>query len=109
MARQTERLTDFLAREYAIAADGVAPAKRGYYGQTWRVDAGGHGYFVKIVALRSHQPVYRRSFPVIEHLNGRGVDFISKIVKASDGRLWADYGGATLGVFEWIDGANVQN
>jgi hypothetical protein len=44
----------------------------------------------------------------VEHLCTHGINFISKIVKTSDGRLCTQFDGAVLGIFEWIDGENVE-
>ena len=45
---------------------------------------------------------------VIDFLCRKGIDFISSIVKTADGHLWTDFDGAVLGVFNWIDGENVE-
>lgn len=104
-----DHLLRFLLGAYGINAVGIAPAKRGFYGETWKVDAAGHSYFVKLDYAAAHKRVYERSFPVVEHLRERGIDCISRIVKTVDGGLSARYGGAVLGVFDWIDGENIQD
>jgi hypothetical protein len=42
-------------------------------------------------------------------MNRNGIDFISRIVKAEDGRLSTRFDGAVLGIFDWIDGENTQD
>lgn len=143
------RLLRFIKFEYGINVAGIAgitPAKRGFYGETWRLDtpqklraavaaktANEEGlssaeettieentidvtdtqtsvkrsYFVKL-DYSPHRDIYERSFPVVEYLCNSGIDFISKVVKTTDGRLFTRFDGAVLGVFEWIDGENTQ-
>ena len=101
------RLLECIRQVYGIGAVALAPAKRGYYGETWRLDAASGSYFLKLVYPAAHQVVYERSFPVIQHLCDHGIDFISRTVKTKDGGLSTRFDGAILGVFEWIDGENV--
>ena len=103
------RLTEVIRNEYGITATGITPAKRGYYGETWRLEASERSYFVKLDYSSVHKLVYERSFYVMEHLREREIDFISRVVKTSGGELSAKFDGAVLGVFDWIDGENVQN
>jgi hypothetical protein len=104
------RLSDFIRQEYQINPDSVMPAKRGYYGETWKLEAADDvRYFIKIVCAAEHQPIYERSFPVIQHLCDHGIDFISKIKQTKDGKLSTKFEGAVLGIFDWIDGENIEN
>jgi len=102
------RLLEYIKREYDIEAAYITPAKRGFYGETWRLGAEGASYFLKLVYAVEHQDIYAQSFPVIQHLNDHGIDFISRIVKTKDGNLSARYDGAILGVFNWIDGEHIE-
>ena len=101
------RLIAVIQNAYGIGAV-IAPAKRGFYGETWRLNAAGASYFLKLVYPAAHQAVYERSFAVIQHLCDHGIDFISRVVKAKDGSLFARFDGAVLGVFDWIDGENIE-
>jgi len=103
------RLKDFIRDEYGFAANTITPAKRGWYGETWRLDSNGGSYFIKIVYPEIHKPCYERSLPVVEHMNRHGINSISKIIKTVNGSLFTHFDGATVGIFEWIDGENVQN
>jgi len=103
-----ERLRDFISREYHINAIAITPAKRGYYGETWRLENAGNRYFLKLVYAATHRTAYERSFPVIQHLCDNGIDFISRIMKTKNGELSAQFDGAILGVFNWIDGENIE-
>jgi len=102
-------LLDFIRREYGIGANGIYPAKRGFYGETWRLDMTGGSYFIKVVYPAAHKSVYKNSFPIIDHINRHGINFISRIVKTVHGNLSVNFDGAVLGVFDWIDGENRQD
>ena len=102
-----DRLLKLLKNEYGIEGVRITPAKRGFYGETWRLDTASSAFFLKL-DYSPHQSVYEGSFPVIEHLCNNGVDFIGRIVKTADGRLSTRFNGAVLGMFDWIDGENIQ-
>ena len=104
-----DSLVEFIKREYGISVQHISKAKRGYYGETWRIGAPDASYFVKLVYPAIHAAVYERSFPIIQHICNHGIDFISKIVKTKGGGLFSRFGGAALGVFDWIDGENIEN
>jgi len=116
-------LLDFISFEYGLSGVSLTPAQRGFYGETWRLDVaqgmneadspGSSGvsevsYFVKLVYAFEHKDTYRRSFPVMHHLWEHGVDFISRVVAARDGRLFTEFDGAILGVFDWIEGELIE-
>lgn len=122
------RLLDFIRFEYGIKSRSIVPARRGFYGETWQLvehnkkkasgktkDAEAAGslsdvvrsYFVKL-DYSPHRDIYERSFAVVDHLCNNGIDYISKVVRTTNGKLLARFDGAILGVFEWIDGENVQ-
>ncbi len=102
-----ERLMDFIRQTYPLSPTSISPAKRGFYGETWRLDALSGPCFLKL-DYSAHQAVYARSFPVLEHLHRHGIDFVSRIVKAKNGDLFARFDGAVLGLFDWIDGENIE-
>jgi|GEM_PF-453852 len=102
-------LADFIRTEYNIPAHSLIPAKRGWYGETWRLNSDNGSYFIKIVYPEIHKPCYERSFPVVEYMNSHGIDSVSRIVKSANGSLYVHFDGASVGVFNWIDGDNLQN
>jgi len=104
----TSRLKGFIREKYGIQATGVSPAKRGYYGETWRMDAGSDSYFLKLDYFPRHQGLFQNSLAVIEYLCDRGIDFIGGVMKTHDGELYSHFNSAVLGVFDWIDGENVE-
>lgn len=103
-----QELADFIRKNYNLKVTSLIPAKRGFYGETWCLVSEEKSYFVKLVYFVEYQPIYQRSFEVIDFLCRNGIDFISSIVRTADGHLWTDFDGAVLGVFNWIDGENVE-
>jgi len=45
------RLTDFIRREYGIVATSITATKRGFYGETWKVNDENSQYFLKLVMV----------------------------------------------------------
>lgn len=107
-AAYRKALAGFIEKEYRLREVSLTPAKRGFYGETWRLESKEKRCFVKLVYFAEYQPVYARSFQVIDFLCGKGIDFISTIVKTADGRLYTCFDGAVLGIFDWIDGENLE-
>jgi len=107
-SKYIKHLSTFIQSEYGINPITLTPAKRGFYGETWRIYTESASYFVKLVYTNTHKTVYECSFPVIQHLCDHGIDFISHIVKTKSGSLASHYDGAVLGVFDWIDGENIE-
>ena len=102
-------LSAFIRQAYKIAPISLTPAKRGFYGETWRLDAAENtGYFLKMVYPDLHKPLYERSFPIIQHLCDHGIDFISRIIETKNNKLSTEFDGAVLGVFDWIDGEHIE-
>jgi len=101
-------LRNFIDEHYPIQPTDITPAARGFYGETWRIDAPQGRIFAKL-DCSPHQSVYERSFPVIDHLCANGIDFISKIVKTREGDLHTRFEGGVLGLFDWIDGENRED
>lgn len=86
----------------------IVPAKRGYYGETWRMDAENGKYFLKLDYSSRHQIKYRNSLEVVEYLCNSGINFISSIIKTRTGNLFSIFNSAVLGVFVWIDGEDIE-
>lgn len=103
------RLANFIELGYNISALSIIPAKRGYYGETWRLDTSEKSYFIKLDYSERHKEKYKNSLTVVNYLCDNGIDFISHIVKNKNGKLYSCFESAILGVFNWIDGENVEN
>jgi len=103
------RLHDFISQEYGLKAISFSEAKRGFYGETWRLETQSGKYFVKLDYSSLHKSVFGDSIAVVEHLCMHGIGYIAKVIKTVNGALFAYYDSAVLGIFEWIDGENIQN
>ena len=103
-----QRLCDFIEENYPLRPDGIIPARRGYFGETWRMECDGGRYFAKLVH-GYHRARYQRSFAVIEHLRAQGIDCVSRIVKTRDGALYMTFEGGVLGLFDWIEDENRED
>ena len=108
-AAYIDRLANFIRQEYLLEPLSVTPAKRGYFGETWKLCTAESAYFLKLDYTSPHKTVYANSFPVLEHLWNHGIDFVSRIVKSKNGELYTCFSSAVVGVFAWIDGENIQN
>ena len=102
------RLSAAISECYAVSVRELEPAKRGYYGETWKVRGESGVYFLKVDYLRFHQQRFRGSLAAIDYLCSSGIDFVGEIVKTRDGRLFAEFDGAIMGMFVWVDGENVE-
>jgi len=102
------RLREVVFIKYKLDAISITPAKRGYYGETWRLETLDNRYFVKLDYFLRHQTIFRNSLPVVEYLCNNGIDFINNIIKTCDDELYTAFDSAILGVFEWIDGENME-
>lgn len=102
-------LTAEIQAAYGLHVRHLSAAERGYYGETWKVVTAEGVYFAKLVTDPHHMARYIRSFPIVEELNRRGIDFISTIVKAADGRLFVYFQGHALGLFAFIDGVHTED
>jgi hypothetical protein len=80
-----DRLSGFLEREYSLSTLDIKPAKRGYYGETWKVDTTNGSYFIKLDYFIRHQSKFENSLPVVDYLCDRGIDFIGSIIKTVKG------------------------
>jgi len=101
-------LCDFINENYDMQITNIQPAKRGFYGETWKIISLNQSFFVKIDYSQSHQYIYAQSFHIIEYINNEGIDFISQIVKTKVGQLYTHFNQGILGVFQWIDGINLD-
>nr|MDD6336226.1 aminoglycoside phosphotransferase family protein [bacterium] len=101
-------LKDAIYQQYDITAIEITPAKRGYYGETWKVRGTAGVYFLKMDYLPFHQKRFAGGLSVIEYLCENGIDFVGHIIKTRDGRLCPQFDTALMGMFEWVDGENIE-
>ena len=102
------RLKTAIYEQYGIAISEIVPAERGYYGETWKLYAETGCYFLKMDYLDFHQKRFQRGLSVIEYLCENGIDFVGKVIKTRENRLYSRFDTALLGLFEWVDGKNVE-
>lgn len=102
------RLQTVIHDAYGIDAVEITPAKRGYYGETWKISGTKGNCFLKMDFLPFHQKRFLGGLSVIEYLCERGIDFVGKIVKTRNGSLYARFDAGVMGLFEWIEGENVE-
>lgn len=100
------KLKEFVQREYGVSVISIIPAKRGYYGETWQMDAQDGRYFLKLDNSPQHQIKYRNSLAVVDYLCDSGIDFVGAVVKTKSGELYSTFGSAVLAIFDWIYGEN---
>lgn len=103
-----KRLRAALSAQYGITAAEITPAARGYYGETWKIHTTAGTYFLKMDALPFHQKRFQSGLSVVEYLCKNGVDFVGNIVKTRDGKLFSTFDTALMGLFEWVDGENLE-
>lgn len=102
-------LQSFLEDIYGLDIKSITEAKRGFYGETWKVSTDKETYFIKIDYCVIHQKKYIDSFSIIEHINQSGIDYINKIVKTKSGELYTFFGEGVLCVFGFINGENRED
>lgn len=102
------RLKTALFRQYGIRTLEITPAKRGYYGETWKIRGDADCYFLKIDSFPFHQKKFRGGLSAIEYLCKNGIDFVGKIIKTREGGLCFNFDTALAGLFEWVDGENIE-
>ena len=102
------QLKDFVGAVYGLRPRSLQPAKRGYYAETWKLEADEGRYFLKLDFLPHHQERFENSLAVMEALRSQGIDFIGRVIPTRLGALSARFGSAVLGVMDWIDGENVE-
>ncbi len=102
-------LRTFLMETYGIAICDIVPAKRGFFGETWKVSCVDDVYFVKIDYWDYHKESYRRSLSVIEFMLGNSVSFVTLIIKTKTGALSCDFHDGVLAMFPFIEGENTED
>ncbi len=101
------QLKKAIYEQYGISAVEITPAERGYYGETWKIHAGSD-YFLKMDYLPFHQKRFQQSLFLIEYLCESGIDFVGRIIKTRENKLYSRFNTAVIGLFEWIDATNVE-
>ncbi len=104
-----DHLTKMITDEYGISAKKVIPAKRGFFGETWKLQTYNANYFIKIDYWDYHKEAYRRSLPAIDFMTNQGVSFIPQIIKTKSGELSCRFNNGVVAIFDFVDGENMED
>ena len=105
----TNALTKALEKDYGFSVMEIYEAKRGWYGETWRIKTEKDNLFVKIDNSKHHKLRYKNSLPIIEYMHRNGIRYISRIVKTRNEALSTTFMGGIVGVFEFVEGENRED
>lgn len=98
-----------MANVYGLKITGITEAKRGFFGETWRLETNISTYFVKIVYCDYHKENYQSSFTVIDFMLNKNIDFISLTVKTKNGDFYCNFNGGIMGFFKFIEDDNTED
>ena len=104
-----QKLTSFLLDNYNIIDCKITEAKRGFFGETWKIHSLHVDYFVKIDYWDYHKEIYQRSFYIIDYITQSGINHILKILKTQNGELYTVFNDGVLGMFEFVEGENIED
>jgi hypothetical protein len=100
----------FIEYEYRLNILSMKEHNRGWYGETWKIECDGNrGFFVKIVYYDKHAKKYQQCFPVLNFMRSRGIDFVSEVITARNGKPFLIFNGGTLAVFKFVDGVHIED
>ncbi|MFA6309290.1 MAG: hypothetical protein WC677_06065 [Clostridia bacterium] len=99
----------FLENNYDIQIESIDEAKRGFFGETWKIATTKGKYFAKIDYSIPHKHIYINSFDIIEHLNNNGIKHICKILKTKENTLYTIFRSGVMGIFDYVEGENTEN
>ena len=102
-------LISFVREKYLLEPISIIPAKRGFYGETWKVETREKNYFLKLDYFIDHKLKFQNSLKPIDYLHSNGIDFINEIVKTKENNLFEIFNSGILVIFHWINGENVEN
>ena len=104
------KLKRFIESKYGFMIIDISATKRSFYGETWKVVANnGNKYFAKLDYSSKHKEVYKTSLPIIEHLTKHGIDYVAKVIKTNESKLFVIFDNAVLALFEWIESKVVDD
>ena len=102
--RDTRALAAFLPSAYGLNPKNISPARRGFYGETWKIHTGGGDYFAKIDFWPCHKESYRASLPIVQYMARRGLAFVPKVIETLRGQLCCAFQGGVLALFAYVPG-----
>ncbi len=103
-------LQQTLQQQYGITAHEIVPAKRGFYGETWRVvSESNKTYFAKLVFVDCHKGTYAHSFGTLDAIIQRGYPYAISALPTQVGALYTTCDDAVLGVYPYVEGENRED
>ncbi len=100
-------LINFINENYELNILKIKPAKRGFYGETWQIFTIDNSYFLKY-NFSNIKNEYADSFSVMQFFSENNITFTPKIIPTKNGGLYTAFNDGILGIFEWIDGENLE-
>ena len=101
-------LQAFLESEYLLSIVSMKEHKRGWYGETWKIECNNNcNYFMKIIYYDKQAIKYRQCFPVLNFMQFQGINYVSKVIAARNSKLYTIFNGGTLAVFKFVDGVHI--
>lgn len=99
-------LARIIERTYQVTCAEVAPAPRGFAGETYRVrTASGAELFLKLVPDRAGYEMVTVAFPALHALHALGIDGVSLPLPTADGQWSARVDERTLVASVWVPGS----
>ena len=102
-------LKQFIEEKYNLCIHSIHEAKRGFFGETWKIITASVDYFVKIDYCDAHKQIYMNSLEIVEHLTSHNITHISKILKTNSNQLFTIFNSGVLGVFDFVIGENTED
>ena len=101
-------LSDCLQTEYGFVLRDIAPAERGFYGETWKIRTHAGAYFAKLDRWPCHKESYRASLPIVQYIADSGIAFVPRVIATRRGQLCCAFQGGILAVFAFAPGALLE-
>ena len=101
-------LSDCLQAEYGFALRDIAPAERGFYGETWKIRTHAGAYFAKLDRWPCHKESYRASLPIVQYIADGGIAFVPRVIATRRGQLCCAFQGGIRAVFAFAPGALLE-
>ena len=87
LAFDEKEIQRLLRGKYGVCTERILPARRGFYGETWRAEGPEGAYCIKCDSWGHHQEAYRVSLAAVDFLTAHGIDFVPKVHKMLYGLL----------------------
>jgi hypothetical protein len=100
----------FIEYNYQLNIVSIEEYKRGWYGETWKIECNdSRRFFVKIIYYDKQARKYQQCFPVLNYMHLQGINYVSKVFISRNNKPYLIYNGGTLAVFEFVDGVHIED